>query len=112
MGGEFRSSGSLLRALARLVDTSLILAEDRRNGRFRMLDTLRQFGHEQLAAGNAADGARRRHAAYFADLGEHAQAELFGPDQLRWHRLLEPEQDNFRAALAWAAEQRDAMLLL
>jgi tetratricopeptide (TPR) repeat protein len=108
----FRTSAGLLHAMARLVDTSLIIANAHGDGRFRMLDTLCQFGREQLALRNASDLARERHAVYFAELADRAEIEIFGAEQLRWHRLLELEQDNLRAALAWAAESHDAALLL
>ena len=107
-----RTSGGLLQAMGRLVDTSLIVANEHGDGRFRMLDTLRHFGREQLALRNANDLVRKRHAAYFAELADRAEIEIFGVDQLRWHRLLELEQDNVRAALTWAAEAHDAALLL
>ncbi|HET6317677.1 MAG TPA: hypothetical protein VFG86_14540 [Chloroflexota bacterium] len=77
-----------------------------------MFDTLRQFGHERLASRNAGDLARTRHAVYFAELADRGLVEVFGPDQLRWHRLFELEQDSFRAALAWAVEIHDPSMLL
>ena len=108
----FRTPASLVQAMKRLVDTSLIVVDEHGNGRFRMLDTLRHFGQEQLALRDAGDFDRMRHALYFAELGDRADVEIFGADQLGWHRLMELEQDNFRVALRWASEIQDGHLLL
>ncbi len=54
-----------------LVDKSMLIAQD---GRFRQLETLREFGREQLAASPAADGVRAAHTAVHADLARAARA--------------------------------------
>ncbi len=76
--------------------------------RVRMLETVREFGLEQLAAGGEEAAVRQAHAAYYLALAEEARPRFFGPDQVRWLRLLEREGDNLRAALAYARERGDA----
>jgi len=75
--------------------------------RFTLLETLREFGAEYLeatlGAGEAAALARR-HAEHYAAFAEKARPELRGPDQATWFDRLQREQENLRAALAWAIE--------
>ena len=79
--------------------------------RFFMLETIREYAADRLAEAPDADEIRRRHARFFLALAERAEPELTGPDQVRWLDALEAEHDNFRAALAWAAEHElDAAL--
>jgi predicted ATPase len=100
--------------LAALVDASLLHAESDGHGttRYRMLETIREFAEEQLAASGEADRIRERHAAYFATFAErHALAELM-PEANRVLALLDAEHANLRAALAWLAERDDARVFL
>jgi predicted ATPase/class 3 adenylate cyclase len=72
--------------------------------RFFMLETIREFAEERLAASEDTEEIMRRHAAFFLEVAERAEPELTGPDQIRWLNLLEREHDNLRAALGWAAD--------
>jgi predicted ATPase/DNA-binding CsgD family transcriptional regulator len=72
--------------------------------RFMMLQTIRDFGLEQLAASGEESAARRRHAQVFLALAERAEQDLCGPDERTWLELLEAETDNLRAALTWTIE--------
>jgi non-specific serine/threonine protein kinase len=66
-----------------------------------MLETIREFGLEELAnAGSAAD-LLQRHAEYFVRMAADAELGLRGPQQHQWLDRLEREHDNLRAALAW-----------
>jgi excisionase family DNA binding protein len=110
------SRPSTLDSIASLVDKSFLLAEHRVDGvaRFAMLETIREFGLERLAASGEETGARRAHAVYFLALAEAVEPALFGPDQERWRALLGLEEENLRAALAWfeAADATEAGLRL
>jgi predicted ATPase/class 3 adenylate cyclase len=95
-----------LEGLTSLVDKSLIrrAAPDDGHPRFSMLETIREFALEQLAAGGDLDPVRRRHAEHFLDLAVEAEPHLTGDDQGRWLDRCDREHDNIRAALRWAIE--------
>jgi predicted ATPase/DNA-binding CsgD family transcriptional regulator len=85
-------------ALARLAGKSIV-QHDEAAGRYRMLDTMREFGAEQLAD---ADGPRGRHLEFYAALVERAAAGTLSPAQVTWMSRLQQETDNLRAALDWS----------
>ncbi len=88
--------------VASLVAASLIQARNLRDTtRFTLLETLRDFAHEQLSAAER-EASRERHAAYFQDLADQAYAALLGPDQGAWGQRVSEELDNLRAAVRWA----------
>jgi non-specific serine/threonine protein kinase len=103
-----------LDTVAALVDQSLLqrVPTDGDEPRFAMLETIREFGLEQLAASGAETAARRIHGAYVRQLADAAESGLRGPEQQRWRDQLEADLDNLRAALTWctreSAEDRDA----
>ncbi|HEX2326767.1 MAG TPA: tetratricopeptide repeat protein [Chloroflexota bacterium] len=73
-----------------------------------MLETIRQFGLEQLAETGETDGARRRHARYYVRLAEETAPHLSGVRGRPWLARLAAEQDNLRVALDWCASAGDA----
>lgn len=87
-----------------LLEHSLVVAETTSDGttRYRMLETIREFGQEQLAATAGADVVRQDHMAWCLSLAEATEPELRGPQQGMWLRRLEAKHGNFRAALRWA----------
>jgi predicted ATPase/class 3 adenylate cyclase len=93
-----------LEGVASLVNKSLLRQHEQAEGRFFMLETIREFASERLAALPDATETHRRHAAYFLVMAEAAAGELFGPKQAELLDALEEEHDNFRAALAWSVE--------
>jgi predicted ATPase len=96
----------VLDLVARLVDKSLVVADYDETGtpRFRMLETLRTYALEQLDTSGTGEDARRRHAAYVANVAESAWTGVRGPDQANWFARLDREHDNIRAALGWAVQ--------
>jgi tetratricopeptide (TPR) repeat protein len=109
-------TGLALDYLEELRECSLILAEEalsRPAGgaemRFRLLESLREYGREQLGEEERSE-LSRRHAAYFLALAERSEPELKGPRQAEWLERLEWEHDNLRAALAWFAESGEPAL--
>jgi predicted ATPase len=101
----------MLDGVAALVDHSLITqAGDRDEPRFAMLETIREYGQERLAAEQELAAATSAHAAHFADLVADAEAKLTSGRE--WLDRLELEQANIRAALAWLAEHDAQAALL
>ena len=96
--------GQVARVLADLVDKSLVQAEDTVTGtRYRLLEAVRVFAHEELVASGELDEVRAKHGTYFADLGEHMASQLHGQDQDLWASCLDQDRANFRAARKWCA---------
>src|SRR5215469_14936722 len=95
-----------LELVAELHDVSLITVTDSADGepRLGMLETIREYALDRLQADDDPDGARRRHADYYAGVAERASDQLDGPAQLTVMDRLEAEHDNLRAALAWSLE--------
>ena len=100
-----------LDGLASLVDKSLIRVDEQDDqSRFSMLETIREFGQEQLLASGESESVRRRHGEYFLELAVEAEAHLTGVDQSQWLDTLEVELGNLRAALRWAVDAGMAQL--
>ncbi|WP_433273919.1 BTAD domain-containing putative transcriptional regulator [Actinosynnema sp. CS-041913] len=92
--------------LTALVDKSLLHVVD--GGRYRMLETIREYGLERLGESGRVRAARAEHAEYYRDLAETAEPHLRGEEQLSWLARLEAERDNVLAALHFAADCGDA----
>ncbi|MDQ3657408.1 MAG: tetratricopeptide repeat protein, partial [Chloroflexota bacterium] len=92
--------------LGALVDHSLVQALPQPSGenRFLVLETLREYGVEQLVERGAEADARLTHARWFRQLAEEAEPQLTGSDQEAWLNRLDPEWDNIRAAVNWSLE--------
>lgn len=72
-----------------------------------MLETIREFGLERLAASEDELPTRRRHAEWCLALAEAGEPDQIGPRPRAWLEQVEAEYDNLRAALAWADGQPD-----
>jgi predicted ATPase len=94
-------------ALTTLGEQSLVYldARDPMEPRFRMLETLREFGLDRLRRRGDEVAVRRVHALFAHDLAVAAEPGLRGADQGRWRRRLESEVDNLRAALHWSLDE-------
>jgi predicted ATPase/transcriptional regulator with XRE-family HTH domain len=105
----------LSHALTFLADKSLIARQSARAGsvRFTMLETIREFGLERLAASGEETAVREAHATYFMVLAEDALRDM---EAATAHRAaierLGDDYDNLRQALTWALEQADPSPLL
>ena len=110
-GGDAIDAFDVLDGLGQLVDKSLVVAEDIDDGtRYRLLETIRQYGLDRLDEAGEADEVRRRHAEWMAAFAARAAAGTRGVDQHLWTARLVAELDNFRAALAWAVERGEVGL--
>jgi predicted ATPase len=67
--------------------------------RFRMLETVREFAAELLAAGPTSADTQRRHAAYFRDFAESTAWPA--TDEIEWAERLQAEEGNLRQAIRW-----------
>ncbi|HEY8599055.1 MAG TPA: AAA family ATPase, partial [Thermomicrobiales bacterium] len=87
-----------------LVDKSLLRQEERPDGEmaFRMLETIREYGLEQLAESGEAQEIARAHAAYYLTFAEEAAPFLSGIGLREWLDRLAWEHGNLRAALDWS----------
>ena len=104
MAAEHVCGTDVLDTLIRLVEKSIV-SYDEPSGRYRMLDTMREFGAEQLADAQDAhgpDGLRARHRDYYLGLAEQAAAHTLSPEQVSWMTRLRDETDNLRVALDWS----------
>jgi predicted ATPase/DNA-binding SARP family transcriptional activator len=87
--------------LEALVDKSLLRQRD---GRFQMLETIREYAAERLVGSGEAEELARRHAEDLLALAQRAEPELQGSEQALWLATLETEHANVRAALDWALD--------
>ena len=103
--GDLIPTADVLPLLSHLVSKSLVLAEPSRDQqRFRMLETIRQYGEERLAAAGEAAAVRSHHQAWFLALAEQAEIHLTGPEQAIWLARLGQEHDNLRLAIQWSLD--------
>jgi len=92
--------GAVVRLLPRLVDKSLVSTAGHGRRRYRLLETIRAYAAERLAASGAETTIRRQHADHYLALTEHAAGQLCTSRQRAWLDRLMIEQPNLRAALA------------
>jgi len=99
---------AILDLLAALVRKSLLVA-DRSSGRtrFSMLETIRQFAEEQLAASGVSDEARDAHARHFAGRETDILALWDSPHQREAYDWFTVELANLRTAFRWATDHGD-----
>nr|WP_189243536.1 AAA family ATPase [Planobispora rosea] len=89
--------------LTALTDKSLLTWTLTGDGeRYRMLDTLREFGAFWLAQLGEHDRMRRRHRDHYRTLARQGAAAWMGPEQFAWYDRVTAELDNLRAALEFA----------
>jgi predicted ATPase/class 3 adenylate cyclase len=99
--------------LADLVEQSLLRRPaDEAEPRFTMLETIREYALERLAASGDGPLIRGRHTAYHRDLVERLATGVLGPEQASILERYAAEHDNVRAALAWSEETADATTAL
>lgn len=87
----------VVEGLAGLVDRSMVqLVAD--GTRYQLLETLREFGREQLEDAGEAEAVAAAHLRWFTDHAERASVGLGGPDEAAWSRRLEADFDDLRRA--------------
>jgi predicted ATPase/DNA-binding CsgD family transcriptional regulator len=105
---------SVLDLIASLVGQSLVqqIAEVGGEPRYTMLETIREYGWDELIAAGEVEEARRRHAKYFLDFAAFHAARLGGRQMAESLAWLSAELPNLRAALTLTLEQGDAKTVL
>lgn len=108
--GSDAEDHTVMNGLASLVDNSLLRDDEAEPviRRYSMLETIREYALELLAADGDAETMYRRHAEYYIAEAERGEIELRGARQPIWLSRLEGEHDNFRAALGRAKLRDDA----
>jgi predicted ATPase/class 3 adenylate cyclase len=107
------SGGEVFQLLAGLVAKSLVVAQ--RDGpatRYRLLETIREYGEDRLAEYGETDQLRHRHAEYYCELIGLLADRLRGPEQTDASRGIADERDNLLAAVNHAIDSVNTDLAL
>ena len=105
--GDGVDEADVLPLLVSLVDKSMVIAERQVQGtRYRLLETLRQFGEERLAADDATQW-RDQHLRHYVVAAERNDAAYRSPGQRDANAWFDREWDNIRFARAWALSTGD-----
>jgi predicted ATPase/class 3 adenylate cyclase len=115
--GEGIDTYDVLDLLTQLVNKSLVVViekprtnlkplSSRGDLRYRMLETIRQYGQERLFEAGEGEKIRARHFDYYLQMAKQLLPEFFGPKELVWMVWLDQEWDNLRAAIEWSIESR------
>ena len=111
--GEGVRPEEVIGLLGALVDKNLVQFDDTGTGpaRYRLLETVRQYGARQLGAGSPAapHDARVAHRDHYLALAQVAAPRLVAPDQAEWLDRLDLEIGNLRAAIAYCLERDSAL---
>jgi predicted ATPase/DNA-binding SARP family transcriptional activator len=111
-GPEDQDATDVLDLFMALVDKSLVVPPgDHAGARYRLLETIREYAREKLAARRDSDDVHRRHAELFVGLAEEAEPHLLGSLRKEWLARLAEDQDNLRASLSWTGGQPTAATL-
>ena len=104
----------LLQGVTSLLDKSLLqqIGQEGEEPRLVMLETIREYGLERLAASGELEVTRQAHAEYYLKLAEEAEQKLKSTQQVIWLERLELEHDNLRAALNWLVERQEVEMAL
>lgn len=109
-GGDQLAAADVLDLVAELVEKSLVqMSEADDTARYRLLETVRQYGAERLTERGDSDVLQRRHAEFFFALAAEAEPHLSTTARPAWVRRLRDEIDNLRQALTWTREHDEEM---
>jgi predicted ATPase len=101
--GEGIDPADVLNLMGRLVDQSLVMADERGSQvRYRLLETVREYAAEKLVGSGVSAIIGGRHRDWFLAQAERSRWDIFDPDHVAW---LGRELDNFRVALRWSIQR-------
>jgi len=110
IAGDGVEDWEVLDVLLALVDKSLVLAEESAGGaRYRLLESMRQLGQQNLAAASALEHYRARHADAYADFVLSREAQLQGAGDQAALTEVEGELENIRVSLRQAADDQGSV---
>ncbi len=97
---------TVLDGISSLVNKNLLECKEqqRQEGRFTMLQTIREYALERLKASGEEEFTRRAHAAYCIVLAEQGAAQVTEEDRANWLTVWDAEHDNLRDSLDWLIE--------
>jgi predicted ATPase/transcriptional regulator with XRE-family HTH domain len=102
---EAVAAADIPKTLAALVDKSIVLpVQEQGDMRYRLLETVRQFGQARLAEDQEDRRLKDRHLAYCATFAEQVAADLLGADAPLVVSQIEAEWPNLSTALRWSAD--------
>ncbi len=112
--GEAIATDEVFALLATLVARSLVVAEDTDVGdlRYRLLETIRQYGEDRLEEHGEVETLRARHAEFFTTYVESVRDQILGPEQIAVGRRLAAELENLRASMNYAIDSENVDLAL
>jgi predicted ATPase/DNA-binding CsgD family transcriptional regulator len=96
-------AGQVADLIDALVAKSILLRQGRGTARYRLLDTIAEFGQAKLRGRGNERSLRRRHRAWYAALA--ARQEAFGPGRAEWIAALDADHENLRAALRFCLSE-------
>jgi predicted ATPase/DNA-binding SARP family transcriptional activator len=104
--------GEILNLLGRLVDKSLVMAAQTSSSttRYSMLESISEYARQKLDDSGEAVELGNRHLHYFVDLAEQAEKHTLGAESVRYHKLLDEELDDIRAAMEWSIRSHQASM--
>lgn len=101
--GEGLPAADVLQTVSSLIDKSILVGERHAEVvRYRMLDTIREFGRERLTETGELAGLRRRHRDACLRLVERADADWVSPRQVGWFARLDREHANIQTAVDYS----------
>jgi len=106
-GTDPLAKDDVLDILGSLVDKSLVMLEEHEDtGRYRMLETIRDYAREKLEQSGESDATASRHCAHFFVKAKEANRGMMGSEQAEWIQRIETDLDNVRSAMALALAGR------
>ncbi|HZV77091.1 MAG TPA: adenylate/guanylate cyclase domain-containing protein [Candidatus Babeliales bacterium] len=101
-GGDELDEIAMVEFLSSLVDKSLVQADPEGDGRYRLLESTRQYGREKLIENGEHAAVAHAHARAFLDLAQRLEHGYNTTSDREWSAQVEPEMENWQAALEWS----------
>ena len=90
-----------------LTEKSIIVFDEVKE-RYRMLETVRQYGEKKLNESEEQEDIPMNHLKFFMELAEEAEPKLYGTEMQSWLLKLESENGNLEKALHWSLEMKES----